>query len=63
MIECWIFQSTVILLYIYDLILLYYYYYRKGLYQWDILLVGAAGDGAAPTVGVLRTHETSRPYK
>ena len=28
-----------------------------------IFFVGAAGDGAAPIVGVLGTHKTSRPYK
>ena len=29
----------------------------------QFFFVGVAGDGAASTVGVLGTHETSRPYK
>ena len=40
------------------------FHYKKNICSnRTIFFVGAAGDGAAPTVGVLRTHETSRPYK
>ena len=40
-----------------------HYYKKKRLQQWDNFFIGAASDGAAPTVGVLGTHEASRPYK
>ena len=39
------------------------HYYRKDLLATGQFFIGAAGDEAAPTVDVLGTYETSRPYK
>ena len=36
---------------------------KKNLYNNGTIFFRTAGDGAAPTVDVLGTHETSRPYK
>ena len=40
-----------------------HYYKKNACSKQDNFFVGAAGDRAAPTVGVLGTYETRRPYK
>ena len=36
---------------------------KKNVYSNETIFLGAAGNRATPTMGVLGTHETSRPYK